>query len=189
MDTITTDGIVRQRKDLEQLLLSGGSAMEKKVQKIVRKVLDEVRKTVSASAKSAMQSDPRQAYRAVKTAVYRRILGGSVSLLDKRKRGGSGHAPAIPGGKRTGRGGNRISRSARTQQVMSYWGEERGFILRFINAGTQQREAGSRGGSLHGNRGSISARHFFSSSSRAAMEKAAGHLSQLIDEQIRQELK
>lgn len=49
--------------------------------------------------------------------------------------------------------------------------------------------AGSRGGALHGNRGSIRARNFFSSSSRIAMQKAADELATLIDNLIKNEMK
>ena len=85
-DNFEIDGFVEQRKELEALMMSN-PAMEKKVQKIVRKVLSHVRKDVSQAARGAMHADPRQAYKAVKTAVYRQILGGSVSIMNKKKRG------------------------------------------------------------------------------------------------------
>ena len=81
-DNLEIDGFVKQRKELEGLLMSNPD-MEKKVQKIIRAVLSHVRKDVSQSARGAMNADPRQAYKAVKTSVYRRILGGSVSILNK----------------------------------------------------------------------------------------------------------
>jgi hypothetical protein len=71
---------------------------------------------------------------------------------------------------------------------MSYQGADRAFILRFLNAGTDGRTAGSRGGRLSGNRGRIKARNFFSSSSHTAMQKAADELSKLIDELVRKEM-
>ena len=74
------DGIVEQRKELDKILMSNPK-MEKQVQKLIRKVLMEVRRHIGNAAKSSMKSDPRQAYKAVKTAVYRQILGGSVSIL------------------------------------------------------------------------------------------------------------
>ena len=186
---IQIDGLVQQRQELESLLMSN-PAMEKKVQKIVRKVLSHVRKDVSQAARGAMNADPRQAYKAVKTAVYRQILGGNVSLLNKRRASGktSGYEP--PRKLRPGqRGGNRVPRGNRTQQVMDYEGSDRAFILRFINNGTGQRTAGTRGGRLSGNRGAIRPRNFFALTSHSAMRKAAGELSQLIDELIKQEMK
>ena len=56
------------------------------------------------------------------------------------------------------RGGNRVPRSARTQQMLDYGPRDRGMILRWLSGGTGQRTAGTRNGKLHGNRGSISAR-------------------------------
>lgn len=187
---IQIDGLVQQRQELESLLMSN-PAMEKKVQKIVRKVLSHVRKDVSQAARNAMGADPRQAYKAVKTAVYRQILGGNVSLLNKRRASGktSGYEP--PRKLRPGqRGGNRVPRGSRTQQVMDYEGSDRIFILRFLNQGTGQRTTGSRGGRIVGaNRGRITPRNFFALTSHSAMRKAAGELSQLIDELIKQEMK
>ena len=75
-----------------------------------------------------------------------------------------------------------MERGSRTQEVMSYEGGDRAFILRFINAGTRQRKAGTRGGRLSGNRGRIAARNFFPSSSHSAMRKASEELQQLINE-------
>lgn len=183
------DGLVRQKKNLEALMMSN-PAMEKKVQALVRKVLATVKKAASNSAKGNMKADPRKAYKAVKTAVYKRILGGSVSILDKRRHGAmSLYAPPRKGTKDPfGRGGNRVPRSQRTEQVMSYQGADRAFILRFLNAGTDVRTAGSRGGRLSGNRGRIKARNFFSNSSHTAMQKAADELSKLIDELVRKEM-
>lgn len=182
------DGLVKQRKELEQML-SSNPDMEKRLQKLIRKVLMQARKQVSQSAQGAMKSDPRQAYKAVKTAVYRRILGGSVSLLNKRRAGAAGSYESPRTLHPNQRGGNRVKRGQRTQQVMSYQGESRAFVLRFINQGTSQRTAGTRGGHLSGNRGSISARNFFSSNSHQALQQAAAELDKMIDDMISKEFK
>ena len=182
------DGLVKQRKELEQML-SSNPDMEKRLQKVIRKVLMQARKQVSQSAQGAMKSDPRQAYKAVKTAVYRRILGGSVSLLNKRRAGAPGNYEPPRTLQPKQRGGNRVKRGQRTQQVMSYQGADRAFILRFINQGTSQRIAGTRGGHLTGNRGSIAARNFFSTSSHRALQQAAADLDKMIDDMIKKEFK
>lgn len=187
------DGFVEARKELEALMIKN-PAMEKKVQGLIRKVLMEARRKIGAEAQSNMKSDPRQAYKAVKTAVYRQILGGSVSILKKKKAGARGAAP----------GGSR-GRLQRTEQLMSYQGADRGFILRFINAGTDARQAKYMNGhpiqrtkkvpwhtyksGVVGGRGAIRPRNFFASSSQQAMRDAAEHLTQLIDELIKSELK
>ncbi len=184
------DGLVEQKQALESLMMSN-PAMEKKVQGLIRKVLMAARRAVAQAAQqpSVMKADPRQAYKAVKTAVYRQILGGSVSILN-RKRAGAKNLYE-PGRKlRPGqRGGNRVPRSQRTEDIMSYQGADRAWILRILNAGTSQREAGTRGGRIGGNRGSIAPRNFFATSSHTAMQQAAEELTKLIDELIQQELK
>ena len=183
------DGIVRQKQELESLLMSN-PAMEKKVQGLIRKVLLAARKEISTAASGKMKSDPRQAYKAVKSAVYRRILGGNVSILSKRRAGKRGPLPPVVhqletrvNSKGNHRGGNRMPRSRRTEDLLTYQGADRGFILRFLNAGTDDRE------SRVGNRGAISARSFFASSSQKAMEKAAEQLDTLIEDLIKKELK
>ena len=182
------DGIVRQKQELESLLMSN-PAMEKKVQGLIRKVLSAARKEISTAASGKIKNDPRQAYKAVKTAVYRRILGGNVSILSKRRAGKRGPLPPVVhqletrvNSKGNHRGGNRMPRSRRTEDLLTYQGADRGFILRFLNAGTSDRE------SRIGNRGSISARNFFENSSQKAMEQAAAQLDTLIEDLIKKEI-
>ena len=182
------DGIVRQKQELESLLMSNPQ-MEKKVQGLIRKVLLAARKEISDAASGKIKNDPRQAYKAVKSAVYRRILGGNVSILNKRKAGTRGPVPPIyhalehrVNSKGNHRGGNRMPRSRRTEDLMTYQGSDRGFILRFLNAGTSDRN------SRIGHRGSIGARNFFATSSQQAMEKAAEQLDNLIEELIKKEI-
>ena len=199
-ENIEVDGLVEQRQELEKLMMSN-PAMEKKMQGLIRKVLMEVRKHIGDAAKSEMKSDPRQAYKAVKTAVYRQILGGSVSILNKKKPGVkfSDYEPVRT--LRTGqRGGNRRARSERTRDLVKYAGSDRGFVLRFLNAGTQDRgvdftfmegrkQTQTNKHPNTGNRGRIMPRNFFGERSRREMENAAGNLQRLIDELIKQELK
>ena len=185
------DGIVRQKQELESLLMSNPE-MEKKVQGLIRKVLLAARKQIVGDIKngSVMKSDPRQAYKAVKSAVYRRILGGNVSILNRRKAGNRLPVPPVihqletrVNSKGNHRGGNRMPRSRRTEDLLTYAGKDRFFVLRFLNAGTSDRE------SRIGNRGAISARSFFADSSQQALQKAAEELDVLIERLIEQEMK
>ena len=208
VDNIEIDGFVEQQQALEALMMSN-SQMEKKVQGLIRKVLLAARRTIANDAKVAMQSDPRKAYKAVKSAVYKQILGGSVSLLNKRSAKFDSYEPprTLQPGQR---GGNRRLRSQRTDNLMHYAGESRAFILRFLNQGTNGRtiefnsdshrsqvNRGSQGGDVNkygkttntGSRGRIAPRNFFGTSSHTAMQKAASELTQLIDELIKQEMK
>ena len=190
------DGLVKTRKELEALLMSNPE-MEKKVQVLIRKVLMAARKQVMGDI-PFKHGDPRQAVKAVKTAVYKRILGGSVSLYNKRGAGKGGNDYEPPRKGSTGRGGNRRPRSERTKQIMGYEGSMRAFILRFINEGVSGRVINFESDSNRkadkwnkhpntGNRGSIAARHFFEGRSHKALQEAAAQLDQLITELIAKE--
>ena len=210
-DAFDVEGFVEQKKELEKLMMSN-PAMEKKVQGLIRKVLAEVRKHLGRAAADAMKSDPRKAYLAVRSSVYRRILGGNVNILRKKRASGGGGAYTPTKTLKSGqRGGNRRLRSGRTKNLESYYGSDRGFILRFINAGTTDRvindfkvdearenvHRGSRGGNLQkygktintGSRGRIAARNFFGNRSHQEMMNAAENLTNLIDKLIADELK
>ena len=200
-DAFEIDGFVQQQKELEAMLMSN-PAMEKEVQKLIRKVLMQARKQIGDAARqpSIMKSDPRQAYKAVKTAVYRQILGGNVSLYRKRrasKSGGSYEPPRTLDPSK--RGGNRRPSSQRTAQLQSYMGNDRGFVLRWIEGGTpgnrnlrefahdENRKVDKWNKHPNtGYRGHIAPRNFFGSSSHQAMAKAAEELTVLIDKLIQQ---
>lgn len=193
------DGLVEQRKDLEKLMMNN-PAMEKKVQGLIRKVLMEVRKHIGEEARGVMESDPRQAYKAVKTSVYRQILGGSVSILKKGSAAKfSDYEP--PRTLRAGqRGGNRKVRSDRTWNLVHYAGSDRGFVLRFLNAGTNVRKIDFTYDERRrvdkwnkhpnsGYRGGIRGRNFFGNRSKRELEQASDNLERLIDLLIQEELK
>lgn len=192
MDNIKTPnmevtGLDELSKKLDRLQAKD-SQMEQRITKIIREAIKAARSMVTADANGAVGNDPRHAYKAVRSMVYKRILGGNISILQKRKAGSgkSGYEP--PRTLRPGqRGGNRVPRSARTQQMMDYEGSDRGFILRFLNSGTGQRTAGTRNGRLHGNRGSIAARNWFPSSGQRAMNAAAQYIIDEIDRLITEE--
>ena len=180
-------GLDELSKKLDRLQAKD-SQMEQRITKIIREAIKAARSMVTQDAKGAVGNDPRHAYKAVRSMVYKRILGGNISILQKRKAGSgkSGYEP--PRTLRPGqRGGNRVPRSTRTQQMMDYEGSDRGFILRFLNSGTGQRTAGTRNGRLHGNRGSIAARNWFPSSGQRAMNAAAQYIIDEIDRLIAEE--
>ena len=162
--------------------------MEKRITDIVRKAIKAARAIVSSDAKGAISNDPRHAYKAVKSMVYKKVLGANISILSKRRASGTKSEYEPPRTIRTGqRGGNRVPRGATTQRYMDYEGSDRGFILRFLNSGTSKRMAGTRGGALHGNRGSIAARNWFPSSGQRAMNAAAQYITDEIERLIAEE--
>jgi hypothetical protein len=144
-----------------------------------------------------MKSDPRKAYKSIKMAVYRRIFGGNVSILSPRRAGTmSFYAPPRRGTKDPfGRGGNRMKRSERTTDMMSYHGGDRWMVLQWLNNGTRERFSGSgRNGKTEaqyrafvertggrGKRGSIAARNWFGPRSYQEFQAAAANIDAMID--------
>ena len=176
--------IVEQRKVLEQAL-STNPKTQKALQKLIRKALMEVRPQLVAAARGAMGSDPRGAASGIRLSVYKKILGGNANILNMRKKAGQPTNYEPPRKLQPHqRGGNRVPRGKRTDTVMHYGPHDRQFILRFINSGTSDRMAGTRGGRLSGNRGSIAARNFFGSAGSSALTKAADNLANLIDTEL-----
>lgn len=172
MSTIT----IEQNQQLEKILISSPE-MEKKMRAIVRTVIQEARAAVMSSAKTEVHST-KAAWMAVRSAVYKRVMGGNVNILSGRSAGGK-RAPLPQNPDRTGkRGGNRMERSRRTEDLLTYYGKDRGFVLRFMNDGTTQRT------SRYGNRGSLAARNWFGPRSRSAFDRASESLAQRIDELV-----
>lgn len=202
--TFEIEGLSEQVKQLRKIM-SDDPDFRKRVNAVIRKILMEARKGISNEAKHEMDSDPRHAYKAVRSAVYKRILGGQVNILQKRRAGRAGKYEKPRKGLPK-RGGNRWGRSLRTAQLEGYEGADRGFILRFINAGTGDRAIHSytdREGTKHdlrsgsvsviktrsigGNRGSITGRNWFGSTSQKELEKASVSMQEFIDKIIAQE--
>lgn len=171
--------ITIEKNERFEKLLSSDPDMRRKLRKVTGQVLRKARSALSTQARSMLPRDPRQAYRAIKSTVYRRTLGGNVSILNKRKASSTRVRIEKERKLREGqRGGNRTKRTKRTEQLDSYWGSDRGFILRFQNAGTAART------SRYGNRGSIAARNWFQGASQAQLQKAAELFCKIIDDEI-----
>ena len=163
-------------------LLTTHPEMEKKVRKILSKVVREAAKQVSLSASAAIPNDPRKAANAVRSTTYQMLLGGNVNLYNSRKAGKG--QPFYPVRRlRDGqRGGNRIPRGRVTERMMGYVGMDRGFILRWLESGTATRT------SRYGNRGAIAARNWFTPATDRAMNAAIDHFNTLLEELITKEM-
>lgn len=169
--------------------------MRRRINEVIRQAIAQVRKRLSSEAQSGlqMQSDPRKAYKAIRAAVYRRIFGGQVNILNSRKAHGM-HLYEPPRTLTAGqRGGNRTKRSQRTTELMSYQGADRGFILRFLNAGAQDRNIAFKTNDRRkvdrwnkhpntGSRGAIAPRNWFGPRSQQELERAASQLDKMIDD-------
>ena len=184
--------IVEQKQVLEQAL-STNPKTKKALQKLIQQVLKEAREQVVNATKGSLSSDPRGAAQGIRRIVYKKILGANLNILDRRKRAGKPtdyEPPRKLDQNPRQRGGNRVPRGARTNTVMHYGPSDRQWILRIVNSGTinGDRTAGTRGGKLHGNRGSIAARNFFGPSASSALMQAAENLSTLIDTELEEML-
>ena len=161
-------------------LMATDKETRKRIQKIIREELKDAAKRLREDAKYELKEDPRKAFRAVKSSVYRRILGGNVSILNPRRAGA--RYQLIRNRKLDinphQHGGNRRLRSARTEQVDSYFGKDRAFILRFVSSGTTARKT------RYGNRGSIVTRNWFQNMAPHEMELTAGNLAEVIEEEL-----
>ena len=195
-NTIEIEGLDEQIKQLRRMM-SEDPYFRRRVNAVIKTVLSAARKQVAQQAQGAMDSDPRHAYKAVRSAVYRRILGGNLNILQKRKAGAPGNYQKPRKGLPK-RGGNRWGRSERTRQLGGYEGTDRGFILRFINAGASNRAIRSytdSSGTRHdllthakgGSRGNISARNWFGQASQQALENASASMQEFIDQIINEE--
>lgn len=195
--------IIMERSDVLEAALSTNPKTQKALQKLVRQVLRDARRQIVNSIKFD-NGDPRQTRWSVRTAVYRKILGGNVNILDPKKSGSVKNTYVAPRKLRPGqRGGNRRPRNERTKAIQEYAPWEREFILRFVDSGTRQRFIGFRnansgnrsryesvrsrwetGGNRTGNRGSITGRNFFRTYGENALQVAAEKLSSLIETEL-----
>jgi hypothetical protein len=117
----------------------------------------------------------------VKSSIYRKILGGNVSILNPRKAGARYQLvrPRKLDQNPRQRGGNRRKRSERTNAIDSYFGKDRAFILRFVNNGTNDRQT------RYGNRGRISVPgNWFPNMAQKELELAAENLANIMEEEL-----
>ena len=158
--------------------------MAKEVRKFIKAALKEARKNLTKDAKDYMESDPRKAANAVKYGVYKSLFGGNLSILQKG-RGKAGPRYQLIREKKLQpgqRGGNRRPRvdDARNR-LETYYGSDRGFILRFLASGTVQRQT------RFGNRGSIRQTDWFGHTAPWQMESAAEKVAEAINEYVKQQ--
>lgn len=191
-DVIIIEGVEKLQEDMKRLSMSNPRFF-KQSQTIMREAMKTARKEVTDAAKSAVPNDPRKAYQAVRASVWRKVLGGNVNILARRKANNRQYV-----------GGNIGQRGAtdRTRALACYYGSDRGFVLRFLNAGTDSRTVkglnGRSGFSSDprkgrgkrtykggiGNRGSIQARNWFKAPADASMQHAAEVFSTLMERAI-----
>lgn len=195
---INTEILENQRAAI-QACMTVNSDMGKRLRELIFQELKRVRNDIAGGLKFA-NGDPRGTRGAVKRYIASKYLGGVVSILDGKSSGRKNSYEA-PRKLRTGqRGGNRMIRSQRTDDILHYGPDERNFILRFINSGTHPRYANGRNGKWdrRGNnstffklkeqgdyyRGSIAPRNFMSTLGNPSMRRAVENLSKMVDEEF-----
>ena len=171
------DAVVLEQKQILEQALSTNPKTQKALQKLIQKVIKEARAQVVNST-HFKNGDPRGARNAVRTSVYKKILGANINIYNSRKAGmPTTYEP--PRKLREGqRGGNRMQRSASTQRMMSYGPHDRGMVLRWLNSGATSRT------SYGGNRGSIAPSNFFRGAAERALTQATDALANLIDTEL-----
>lgn len=178
-DTIEISGLV-ENADMIGRLLTYDQEFAKNYRKLIRDVLKTARKNLSKDIGNSMPDDPRKAARAVKFAVYKQMFGGNLSILQKRKAGARYELIRQKKLQPGQRGGNRRPKSDRTKQLESYYGADRGFVLRFLNAGTEERST------RYGMRGHIRQRGIFAYIAPYHIENAAEIVADAVTEYINQ---
>ena len=197
MGIVIDDTLISNQEQNLRAAMSTDPKMRKVIQQHIREALFEARREMMSNI-NFENGDPRQSARAIRTAVYQKVLGGNINILNGKKAHGSNNYE--PTRKPSVRGGNRRKRSPRTQQIMSYAPLDRGWILRLVNSGTKTRVIGFRntlrsnrsrydntvtrihsGDKYHtGNRGAIAARNWFMQSAESSLGNAAQQIAEMI---------
>lgn len=160
------------------------------IRRVFAKVAKPVKVSVQQGARSAMRSDPRKAWKAVRVITLKGGKGVVVGLLNPRK---AGNAMSVPQKATGGKSGIRRhrKRSARTNQVDGYQGADRAWLLRIVNQGTVNgpREAGTRGTlKKTANRGELTTKRFFDRAEagmKQASQSLASELGKIIEKRMK----
>ena len=174
------EALIEQHRRAMARLLASDPETRKRLKAVIRKEIKNARNKTASDVRNSMENDPRSSYRAVKHAVYKSVLGGNVSILAARKAGArymlmkARKLDENP----NQRGGNRLPRSPRTEALETYFGKDRGFVLRFLNSGTEERHT------RYGNRGSIAARYIFERTAPWHVDVAAEAIARAFEDEF-----
>lgn len=165
-------------------IMTSNPYMAAEMKKFFRTALKEARKNLSKDAENYLKNDPRKAARAVKYAVYKSIFGGNISILQKgRGKAGAKYQLVRQKKLKTGqRGGNRRPRvDDDRNRLETYFGADRGFVLRFLASGTVKRIT------RYGNRGNIRQTDWFGHTAPWQMKTAAEKVAAAINDYVKQQ--
>ena len=197
---VYTEEFARQQDAIEALMTTDPK-MKEMLRSAIAAELKEARDRVVSNI-NFKNGDPRGTAHAVKRYVAARYLGGVVSILDGKRGSGGGSSYEAPrkvypgvGGQR---GGNRVVRSKRTDDILHLMPTERGFILRMVNTGTHPRYANGRNGNWKNGRnkiffrlqsqgdyyrGAIAPRNIFRNLGEREIKIAAENLKNIIEQE------
>lgn len=117
----------------------------KEIRKIVIGKIQPIRRAMRQDFRSKLKGtpkDPRNMARAIGGVIYRRTIGGTVSILNSRKKESKYYV--MERGGKSGKPRNRTA-SPSTIRQQEAWGRDRAFILRWINEGTTGQPHPARG--------------------------------------------
>lgn len=192
------EAVIMESKKVLETALSTNPKTQAVLRKMIRQYVLQAREQVVNNI-HFKNGDPRGTRQAVRTTVYKKVLGANINIFNSRKAHGGTNSyepPRHP----SRRGGNRMMRSERTQTIMKYPPIDRGFILRWVNSGTNPRYAAGRNGRWGRSgdnktffalqedgdnyRGSIAPRNFF----RPLGDRALGTMRENLSNAIEAEL-
>jgi len=171
------EAVIVESKKVLETALSTNPKTQAVLRKLIRQYVLQARKQVVNSI-HFKNGDPRGAARAVRTAVYKKVLGANINIFDSRKAHGANNYEPQRKLRQGQRGGNRLQRSAKTDRMMHYAPQDRGMILRWQNEGTGERTT------RYGSRGAIAARNFFRPLGDRAMGLMRDNLATAIEEEM-----
>lgn len=180
------DAVRQHIEDLGKMLTTNND-MRERLRTIIRKEIKAARAKIAKDVHNNLGSDPRKAYRAVRHTIYKQVLGGNINILAPRT---AGARYALVRSRKMDAnphqwGGNRRPRSPRTEALETYFGKDRGFILRFNNSGTHVREiAWGPNTRLRGNRGSIAPRAVFSTPALYQTQAAIAAINEAFEQEF-----
>lgn len=178
---------VKQHIDDLGKMLTTNNDMRERLRTIIRKEIKHARANIAKDVHNNLGSDPRKAYRAVRHTIYKQVLGGNINILSPRRAGARYALVRSTKMEQNPKqwGGNRRPRSPRTEALETYFGKDRGFILRFNNSGTDTRHIqigpNARKG---GNRGSIAPRAVFSTPALFQTQAAIEAINEAIEQEF-----
>jgi len=186
------ESVIIEQKQALEAALSSDPKTQKILRRIIRAEIFAARDEVVSNIKFK-NGDPRGTARAVRTTVYKKILGANINIFNSRKAHGSNDYE--PQRYPSARGGNRRKRSERTATMMSYSPLDRGMILRWQDSGTREREIAFTTNDRRkadkwnkhpnsGYRGSISAGDFFRSYGERAIGRMSDRISYIIENEL-----